>query len=139
MTEVRQRKLRRVERGRVGAPKGTIAWPCQARTLCRCLRCLLRQHALCPGPLRRGHTGGCHASASITIRRRSTHRRPTVMHHIGAVIAALYHSPIYLLRTRCLLHMYHQWINKLLGHQQTCILQHPKIWWYLIRVFTFCS
>ncbi len=78
MTEVRQRKLRWVERGRVSAPKGTMPWPCQARTLCHCLRCLLCQHALCPGPLQRGHMGGCHASASITIRGWSMQGLPIV-------------------------------------------------------------
>lgn len=93
MTEVRQRKLRWVERGRVNAPKGTMPWPCQARTLCHCLQCLLCQHALCPRPLQRGHTGGCHASASITIRGWSMQRLPTVTAHIAVVIAALYRIP----------------------------------------------
>ncbi|KAK1881265.1 Vesicle transport through interaction with t-SNAREs like 1A, partial [Dissostichus eleginoides] len=41
-------------------------------------------HGLCPGPLQGGHMGGCHASASITIRGRS-------MQRLSAVTAALYH------------------------------------------------
>lgn len=91
MTEVKQQKLRWVERGRVSAPKGTMPWPCQARTLCHCLRCRLCQHALCPRPLQRGHMGGCHASASITIRGSSMQRLPTVTAHIAVVIAAMFH------------------------------------------------
>lgn len=45
-----------------------------------------------PGPLQRGHMGGCHASASITIRGWSMQRLPTVIAHIAVLMAALYHS-----------------------------------------------
>lgn len=44
-----------------------------------------------PGHCGEGARGGCHASASITIRGWSKQRLPTVTAHIAGVIAALYH------------------------------------------------
>lgn len=65
-----------------------MPWHCQARTPCHCPLCLLCQQALCSRPLQRGHVGGCHASASITIRGWSMQSLLTVTTHV--VIAALY-------------------------------------------------
>lgn len=76
---------------RVNVPKGTVPWPCQARTLCHCPRCLLCQHALCPRTLQRRHMGGCQASASITISGSSLQRLPTVTAHIAVVIVSMHH------------------------------------------------
>lgn len=44
-----------------------------------------------PGPWQRGHMGGCHASASITIRGWSVQRLPTATAHITIVMAATYY------------------------------------------------
>lgn len=74
--------------GRIGAPKGAVPWPCQAGTLRHRLPCLRRQRALCPRAARRGHAGGCHASASITIRGWNMQRLPADTADIVAVAAS---------------------------------------------------